>query len=318
MLKNVMLTVVTVWISNEAIAQFSPVQSSEGSSSLIINAGTNINANFQDSKIDFSSYIGSKLEKWENVDIRYHASFKATDGISKIVEKRKISPTASVGLTTLIYLPQDSTVGDGLSWLYISAVHSRANYNLYNDAGTFSKLTLDESEQNSSVTIGYNATNQKSISYGFGIQTTFSGNNYADLDEIKIGTQRLVPNSTNDTIQAVILEEVEARGPLSKYKSSFTQVGAVADLLYWPKSLKSQLAVGLHIRGKYSEVKKPVYNSAIGFYITKAKVKAEEDPTAIVGGLILELKDVFGTSAKDKLLDRGVISLVVGYTFGLK
>ncbi len=305
-------------IGKIALAQFSPVQSSEGTSSFIINSGTNINANFEDSKIEFSSYIGPKLEKFKNIDIRYHASFKAADGISDIIKERKVSPVGSVGLTFLHYTAQSADKGAGIAWFYLTAAHSAANFTLYNDKGTFSNLTLEEYEQNSTLTIGFNTTNQKNFSFGLGVQTILSSNNYARLEDNKILTQVFIPNSTNDTIQSVVLEEVEAKGPLSRYQNDFTEVNVVGDLLYWPKELKSQLAIGLHLKGNYTEISKPLYNSAIGFYITKAKKEEEEDPTAIVGGIVIEFKDLFGTATQDKFLDRGVISLVVGYTFGLK
>jgi len=314
-MKYGVLTLCALGISCSIFAQISPVQDSDGKSTLFIHDGASLNFNFQDKKISWSSNIVKLKNSW---NFGTQGFFKSADGSSNIFSKGKFLPEGNLGFTLSKFWSADSASNnDALHLIFFSATQGIANQKLYDSTASYDNVINKQTEFLTNFTIGYNRDNQKGFLFGLAVQGIVSNNNYSSLSDYTVQTVRYVPNASGTATKAITDEVENVKGKLSDYNGSFLDATVMADAIVWPKFLKDQIAIGGHLRGNYRTIDKPSYNMGIGIYLTKAGADApdEKDPTAIIGGLVFESKDLGGLRNGKSFLDNCLINLVVGYTF---
>lgn len=305
--------IVMVLVSAPLFGQLSVVQDSEGKSSLVFYKSSPVNFNFQSSKINAGMVL--PVKNHESFIITPQISFAAKDGVSKMLNKGSFEPESSVGGSITKYY---NGKNDAMKWWYVSATMNLGNQKLYDSAAAIDKVVLKKFETSLPLTVGFNRDNMKGFAFGLAVQGIISGNNYSSLDDYSIATTTTYYNADSSMVKIVSGSKEDVKGLYSTYRSNFLDVNVMGDLLFW--LLDDQIAVGAHPRVNLRTIDKPVASLGLGFYITKAvALNAEDqDPTSIVGGIVLEWKDIFQRRTTDSFIDRSLINVVVGYTFKSK
>ncbi len=301
------------------LSQVSPVQDSDGKTSILYGDKTNVNFNFSDSKISF----GSDLIKLSDIANKKHpsylgfqGSFKTADGLSKVLSKGKLTPEGNVGITYTYYTKEVGKDTAGLRWFYVTLNQGFANYKFFDNVPNPDKLIVTKPEYYTTITLGLNKDTQKNWAWGTGIQTILGNNNYGSLDEYTIATSNLVNGSSSSSIITSNTENV--RGRYDQYAGNFADCSILGDLLYWPNNWQGKIMLGAHSVINFNEIRRPSTNFRFGVYFTHANNdkdnKDESDPTSVRGGLVFETNDIFGARSEKPFIERCLINLVVGYT----
>lgn len=279
-------------------------EDSEGESSIFLPIGGNVRINTADKSLKFSHYYNiSDKDFVFGID----ASGKSLNGFAPILTNGKLVPEANVhfhlGFKNVSTDDADLQTYD---YLNIRIGTGASKYKILNPDAYFDQQISSETFNMITVGVSYNYfLNGNTI---FGLYGGYERkNNIGSLTELTI-KERIALGAVSEGTTSRFSEQV-----YTAWQGDFEiidQFSLYLDYVYIPDFLKNRVAISLYSRSGFSSTFNET-NGGVGIYLNK-----EGEPLKIVGGVIYEFEDLFGSREDESSINqRGTMGIVLGYHF---
>ncbi len=292
-------------------SQVTVIESSKGKGSIFNDTNIGLGANFTNAKISFSQQkaLTGFLSGITELS-GYEIGIKAKDGTASILKNGELTPELEGALfwgrNVNKYIDNDSSKGlKSINTWFLRGSVDLSNINLADSLFNSKKL----STSNFGIEIGFNSERYRDNRV-FGASLTIgTTNNLNELTKSNISSIQF----NSDSSKAIQSDEKTAYLYQSNFEDNLFLMRFKLDRFSYPFGDHTNLAVNVFNRIEYINKHRP-WSSDLGLGLFAHK--GDKEISNMLGGIIIELEDVFDFSGKNtEVLDKLIISITVGYKF---